>query len=149
MGDDGTWGEISSHPAYRAYVIVNTAGIIQISLGQAFSTEIPVQYHIEHRRIGFVDACNIGYRIADPAEDDIVVVLNDDLVFRGPWLEHMVQALDEQPDASVNVVARDLQTAVGQIEALLQNRDDVAKRSLLPLLQLPLNVGGGIRMSQF
>jgi type VI secretion system protein ImpL len=66
----------------------------------------------------------------------------------GALREKMVQAMDAQPDASVNVVARDLQTAVSQIEALLQASDEMAKRTLLPLMQLPLNVEGKIRMSQ-
>jgi len=65
----------------------------------------------------------------------------------GNLREKMVQARDAQPDASVNVVARDLQNAVGQTEALLQPRDSMAKRTLLPLLQRPLNVGGKIRLS--
>jgi type VI secretion system protein ImpL len=65
----------------------------------------------------------------------------------GNLREKMVQALDADPDANVNVVARDLQQAVKQTEALLQTRDDLAKRLLLPLLQRPLNVGGKIRLS--
>ena len=65
----------------------------------------------------------------------------------GTLREKMVQTLDKEPDATVNVVARDLQQAVKETEALLQTRDDTAKRSLLPLLQRPLNVGGKIRLS--
>ncbi|MBW2456773.1 MAG: type VI secretion system membrane subunit TssM, partial [Deltaproteobacteria bacterium] len=65
----------------------------------------------------------------------------------GTLREKMVQALDDQPEASVNVVAMDLQKAVAQTEALLQPTDDAAKRSLLPLLQMPLNVGGRIRLN--
>jgi len=65
----------------------------------------------------------------------------------GSLREKMVQALDDQPEASVNVVAMDLQKAVKQTEALLQPTDDGAKRALLPLLQFPLNVGGKIRLN--
>ncbi|MEZ4437594.1 MAG: type VI secretion system membrane subunit TssM [Polyangiaceae bacterium] len=61
--------------------------------------------------------------------------------------EEMVQAMDQNPDANVNVVARRLQNAVKETEALLQTRDDMAKRTLLPLLQNPLNVGGKIPLS--
>ena len=85
-------------------------------------------------------------------EDDAKAPLNETplaqyMEILGSLRERMVQALDAQPDASVNVVARDLQTAVGQVEAMLQNRDQMAKSAMLPLLQLPLNVGGSIRMS--
>ncbi|HHH31741.1 MAG TPA: type VI secretion system membrane subunit TssM, partial [Polyangiaceae bacterium] len=65
----------------------------------------------------------------------------------GRLREEMVQARETNPDASINVVARKLQTAVKETEALLQTRDDMAKRTLLPLLQNPLNVGGNIRLS--
>ena len=62
-------------------------------------------------------------------------------------LGHYLAALDDQPEASVNIVAMDLQKAVAQTEALLQPADDAAKRALLPLLQKPLNVGGRIRLN--
>ncbi len=61
--------------------------------------------------------------------------------------EEMVQARETDPDASVNVVARKLQNSVKETEALLQTRDPMAKRTLLPLLQNPLNVGGSLRLS--
>ncbi len=65
----------------------------------------------------------------------------------GSLREKMVQTLDDQPEASVNIMAMDLQKAVTKTEALLQPVDDAAKRVLLPLLQLPLNVGGKIRLN--
>ena len=52
-----------------------------------------VRLYWERQQIGYVNACNIGYRLADPAEDDLVVVLNDDLVFEGEWLNPLVAAI--------------------------------------------------------
>ncbi|KKN20001.1 hypothetical protein LCGC14_0939940 [marine sediment metagenome] len=54
---------------------------------------IDLRLYAEARRIGFVNACNIGYRLADPADDDLVVVLNDDLVFEGDWLNPLAAAI--------------------------------------------------------
>ena len=51
--------------------------------------------YLENRRIGYVGACNIGYRLADPADDDLVVILNDDLVFHGPWIEPLQAAIED------------------------------------------------------
>jgi type VI secretion system protein ImpL len=59
----------------------------------------------------------------------------------------MVQATEQNPDASVNIVARDLQESVKFTEALLAPTDDMAKRTIRPLLQLPLNVAGKIRLT--
>jgi hypothetical protein len=63
--------------------------------------------------------------------------------------ERMVKALDQDPGATVNVVALDVQKAIESSEALLAPRDDTAKRLLLPLLQLPLNVGGQMNLSSY
>jgi type VI secretion system protein ImpL len=61
--------------------------------------------------------------------------------------EKMVQATEQNPEASVNIVARDLQESVKFTEALLAPTDDMAKRAMRPLLQLPLNVAGKIRLT--
>jgi type VI secretion system protein ImpL len=57
----------------------------------------------------------------------------------------MVEAIDRQPDADVNIVSRDLQQAMAEVEKQLQPRDDMAKRTLLPMLSPPLNVAGKIK----
>jgi type VI secretion system protein ImpL len=57
----------------------------------------------------------------------------------------MVETLDRQPDADVNIVSRDVQQALTEVEKLLQPRDDMARRTLLPILQPPLNVGGKMK----
>jgi len=64
----------------------------------------------------------------------------------GGLRERMVQALDAQPDASVNVVARDLQTAVGQVEAMLQTRTRPPRARSCRSCSYA-HVGGGIRLS--
>ena len=76
----------------RAYLIVNEVGVT-VGLKQLNSNGLDVRVYAENRRIGFVDACNIGYRLADPANDDLVVLLNDDLVFDGDWLNPLVAAI--------------------------------------------------------
>jgi type VI secretion system protein ImpL len=58
--------------------------------------------------------------------------------------EAMVAEEDKQPGVGVAVVAIALQNALKQSEALLQPMDDMARTTLLPLLQNPLNVGGKI-----
>jgi hypothetical protein len=54
----------------------------------------------------------------------------------------MLKELDADPSADVNVMALDLQNALKETEALLAPADDMAKRTLLPLLKAPLNVAG-------
>ena len=56
----------------------------------------------------------------------------------------MITALEQQPDASVNVVAIELKNAMLETEALLVPTDEMARRTLRPLLLPPLNVGGQI-----
>lgn len=46
-------------------------------------------------RIGFVKACNLGFRAADVQPEEYLVIANDDLVFEGPWWEPMKEALDK------------------------------------------------------
>jgi type VI secretion system protein ImpL len=64
----------------------------------------------------------------------------------GVLREKMAATLDRQPTADVNLLAIDLQNAVREIDASLQNSDDMARRCLLPLLMNPLNVAGRIRI---
>lgn len=69
-----------------------------------------VRLYWERRQIGYVGACNIGYRLADPADEDLVVVLNDDLVFEGEWLNPLVAAIRggaAQAGPSLKWVGRD------------------------------------------
>jgi type VI secretion system protein ImpL len=58
--------------------------------------------------------------------------------------DKMVAAEDKEPGVAVQVVAIDLQNAMKQTEALLQPVDDMARTTLLPLLENPLNVAGKI-----
>lgn len=46
-----------------------------------------------HERIGYVRACNLGWRALEAADDDLLAVLNDDLIFKGRWVEPLQQAL--------------------------------------------------------
>jgi type VI secretion system protein ImpL len=58
--------------------------------------------------------------------------------------KRMVEELDKDPNASVNVLALDLKNAMLETEALFAPTDDTARRILRLLLLTPLNVGGNI-----
>lgn len=48
----------------------------------------------EGQPIGYVGACNLGWRVLDAARNDYVAVLNDDIIIQGQWAEPLIQALD-------------------------------------------------------
>ncbi|MDQ2846951.1 MAG: glycosyltransferase [Actinomycetota bacterium] len=52
------------------------------------------------RNLGFLGACNLG---AESARGDVLVILNNDTVVYGAWLDALVQTLDD--DASIGQVA--------------------------------------------
>ncbi len=54
----------------------------------------------------------------------------------------MRDALQDQPDAGVNVVLRELTATTSQTRARLEASDDVSRRLLAPMLEPPLMVGG-------
>ncbi len=41
------------------------------------------------KEVGYVQACNLGWRVCQADGEDTLVVLNDDLEFKGKWLEQM------------------------------------------------------------
>lgn len=63
------------------------------------------------REVGYVRACNLGWSVCQAEGDDILVVLNDDIEFKGKWLEQMEAALAEpgtwQVGPSVKTVGSD------------------------------------------
>jgi GT2 family glycosyltransferase len=108
--DAGSWNAPSSHPFHTTHLIINTPDVVEVTRPKASKERLPLSIHVAPHALGFVDACNLGYRIADPADDDIVVILNDDLVFHGPWLEVLVDALAggaSQVGPSMKYVGRD------------------------------------------
>jgi glycosyltransferase involved in cell wall biosynthesis len=116
QNDDGSWGRPSSHPQYTTHLIINTSEQVDLLLPEAKGNTLPLSVYVARKRLGFVDACNLGYRIADPADEDVVVVLNDDLVFSGPWLEVLVDALESgasQVGPSMKYVGRDARWGCG------------------------------------
>ena len=64
----------------------------------------------------------------------------------GKLRDTMQQRTSVNKDASVNVVAIDLNNAVKECDAILKTYDQVTQTAMLPLLVLPLNVGGKVRM---
>ena len=52
-------------------------------------------------RIGYVRAIDWGWKLADPAPDDYIAVLNDDVVIEGDWITPLVEALQRYPSAQV------------------------------------------------
>jgi hypothetical protein len=45
------------------------------------------------KEVGYVRACNLGWSVCQAEGDDILVVLNDDLEFKGKWLGQMQAVL--------------------------------------------------------
>ncbi|MSP25019.1 MAG: type VI secretion system membrane subunit TssM [Myxococcales bacterium] len=64
----------------------------------------------------------------------------------GKLRDKMLKATEVNKDASVNLVVVDLNNAVKECDALLKTYDQTAQNALLPMLMLPLNVGGKIRL---
>ena len=52
-------------------------------------------------RIGYTKALDWGWKLADPAPDDYIAVLNDDVVIEGDWITPLVEALQRYPSAQV------------------------------------------------
>ncbi|KKK67073.1 hypothetical protein LCGC14_2957710, partial [marine sediment metagenome] len=77
----------------RGYEVINDDSLKGVSIERVRDDPVDWRVYIEPRRIGYVNACNVGYRLADPADDDLVVVLNDDLVFEGDWLNPLAAAI--------------------------------------------------------
>jgi GT2 family glycosyltransferase len=46
------------------------------------------------QKIGYTQACNYGWQLANPADNDYFAILNDDLVFDGEWTGPLLAALD-------------------------------------------------------
>lgn len=62
------------------------------------------------RRIGYVDAVNLGWQHR-PEDAEYICCLNDDLIFEGPWVQKMLDALQDpkvvQVGASVKKIGKD------------------------------------------
>ncbi len=52
-------------------------------------------------RIGYTKALDWGWKLADPAPQDLIAVLNDDVVIEGDWITPLVDALERRPHAQV------------------------------------------------
>ena len=52
-------------------------------------------------RIGYTKALDWGWKLADPAPQDLIAVLNDDVVIEGDWITPLVEALQRYPSAQV------------------------------------------------
>ncbi len=90
----------------------------------------------------------VGFGVPENAKGNLnETPLHQYMQILGGVREKMVKAQTKDPAAKVNVVALDVQKAIESSEALLAARDTTAKELLLPLLQLPLNVGGSMRLS--
>lgn len=53
-------------------------------------------------RIGYVKAVDLGWKLAEPAPDDLVAVLSDDVVIEGDWITPMIEVLQgKYPNSQV------------------------------------------------
>lgn len=51
----------------------------------------------EPRRIGYVKAVDIGWKMCEAADDDYVVMTNDDMVIHGDWITPLMRVVDNKP----------------------------------------------------
>ncbi len=88
---------------YELIVIYNDSGRFSRSLVTYMMSQwtLPSKELYLSDRCGYVKAVHEGWKLADPAPDDYIAVLNDDVVIDGDWITPLVEMLQREPFAQV------------------------------------------------